>query len=75
MKKNGKGELWWQTEHSREGDDPVFYEVLTNRFSVPVSVRFRNAETGKAFSRDTMFGESVRDAMIVMSDDEIRAKT
>ena len=74
IEKNGKGEIWWQTEHSREAADPVFYEVLTNRFSVPVSVRFRNAETGKAFSRDTMFGESVRDAMLVMSDAEIRAK-
>ena len=71
---NGKGEVWWQTEHSKEGDGSIFYEVLTNRFSVPVSVKFRNTETGKAFSRDTMFGESVRDAMLSMSDDEIQAK-
>ena len=71
---NGKGEVWWQTDHRREGEETVFYEVLTNRFSVPVSVRFRNADTGKAFSRDTMFGESVRDAMLRMSDEEIQAK-
>ena len=71
---NGKGEIWWQTEHTREGEEPVFYEVLTNRFSVPVTVRFRNSETGEAFSRDTMFGESVLDAMLSMSDKEIQEK-
>ena len=71
---NGKGEVWWQTEHRREDEESIFYEVLTNRFSVPVTVRFRNEETGKAFSRDTMFGESVLDASLRMSDDEIQAK-
>ena len=74
IEKNGKGETWWQTEHSKEGSGVIFYEVKTNRFSVPVSVRFRNNETGEAFSRDTMFGESVRDAMLSMSDEEIQAK-
>lgn len=73
VESNGKEEIWWQTEHVK-GEKVVFYELLTNRFSVPVSVHFRNPENGKAFSRDTMFGESVRDAALSMSEDEIRAK-
>ncbi len=74
IEKNSEGEIWWQTEHSRKGEDTVFYEVLVNRYFVPVTVRFRNSETGGLLSRDTMFGESVRDAMLNISEEEIKSK-
>ncbi len=71
---NNKDEAWWQIEHIGDNGEKIFYEVLTNRFFVPVTVRFKNKETGKGFSRDTMFGESIKDLMLNMRDSEIRKK-
>ena len=66
------GGIWWQVEHEK-GDDTVFYELLTDRFSVPVEVRFRDPETGKGLSRFTMIGKSILDKSFIVSDAEIKS--